>query len=373
MYKVVFVDDREDQFKILNQVKREARDTLEFFECFPESSISDTQKMISKLSPELLLLDYRLDEKPVKDNKIAEYKAGPVAQQFRDLAIDNYQIDLPIFAVSLEENIRILYDPDKTAHDLFDQMLSKNFFIDHPQEATKQMISFIEAYKEIINCFDVENRLDKLLQINAEEVGFIDSHFFREINKFKAPHLVSINIFKTFIKRSWLLLDKDNLIALLGVHPDEKESQHFKELIKIMADDDAKYCGIFGKGFQRWWANRVKQFFEKRCSAQLGNLTASERIEKINDCIGLKFKPAVSRWTQNSDTYVSFACSSCKNPTEVEFSVSAYDPVPHPIIGKNRICWGCIQTGEYESKGLLVDDSDEFTANKIKHGKIVFG
>lgn len=372
MYKIVFVDDREDQFIILNQVKREAKDTLEFFECVPEASIIDTQKAISEKAPDLLLLDYRLDEKPVRDNKIAEYKAGPVAQQFRDSAIENYQNDLPVFAVSLEQNIR-LYEPDKTTHDLFDQIWFKNFFVDQPNDAVNQMISFIEAYKEIINCFNSENRLHKLLQINPEEVGFIDSHFFKEFNKFKAPHLISINFFKTFIRRSWLLLDKDNLLALLGIHPDDKESEPFNELIKIMAENDIGYNGIFGNGFQRWWTNRLKLFFEDRCSATLGDLTAAERVEKISECIGLKFKPAVSRWTENSDTYVSFACSSCKNPTEAEYSVSAYDPILHPVIGKNRICWNCIQTGEYEEKGLLVDDSDEYTADKIRHGKIVFG
>ncbi len=371
MYKIVFIDDREDQFKILNQLKRAAQDIFQFYEYVPEAEIIETQNKITEQAPDLLLLDYRLDEKPISDNKIAAYKAGPVAQQFRDLAIDDFRKDLPIFAVSLEENIR-LYEPEKTAHDLFDQVWFKDYFVDCPIKALNKMISFIEAYKEIIKLFNSENRLHKLLQINSEEVGFIDLHYFHEFNKLKAPHLVSINIFKAFIKRSWLLLDEDNLIALIGLQPDEKESEQFKEFIKILADDDATYCGIFGKGFQRWWANRVKVFFEKRCSAQLGNLTASERVEKIAERIGLKFKPAVSRWTKNSDTYVSFACSSCKNPTEIEYSVSAYDPVPPPVIGKNRICWSCIQTGEYEGKGLLVDDSDEFTADKIRDGKIVF-
>jgi len=372
MYNVVFVDDREDQFIILNQVKREAKDTLDFFEFVPEASIIDTQKAISKKAPDLLLLDYRLDEKPVRDDKIAEYKAGPVAQQFRDSAIEDYKNDFPIFAVSHEENIR-LYDPDKTAHDLFDQIWFKNFFVDHPNDAVNQMISFIEAYKEIIDCFNTENILHKLLQINAEEVGFIDSHFFKDINKLKAPNLVSINIFKTFINRSWLLLDKDNLLARLGIHPDDKESTHFNELTRIITENDIEYSGIFGSGFQRWWANRLKGFFEGRYSVALGDLTSAERVEKISECTGLKFQPALSRWTNNSDTYVSFACSSCKNPTEVEYSVSAYDPVPHPVIGKNRICWSCIQTGEYGDRGFLVDDSDEFTADKIRHGKIVFG
>ena len=372
MYKIVFVDDREDQFNILSHVKRESKDILEFFECVPEASIIETQKAISAKSPDLLLLDYRLDEKPVKDDKIAEYKAGPVAQQFRDYAIENFQNDFPIFAVSLEENIR-LYEPEKTAHDLFDQIWLKNFLVDHPIEAINQVVSFIDAYKEIIDCFNSKNRPHKLLQIRQEETGFIDSHFFKEIDKLKAPHLVSINIFKSFINRSWLLLDKDNLLALLGIHPDDKESEPFNELIKIMAENDVGYNGIFGNGFQRWWTNRLKDFFEDRCSASFGDLTTAERVEKISECIGLKFKPAVSRWTNNSDTYVSFACSSCKNPTEVEYSVSTYDPVPHQVIGKNRICWKCIQTGEYEDRGLLVDDSDEFTADKIRHGKIEFG
>ena len=101
-------------------------------------------------------------------------------------------------------------------------------------------------------------------------------------------------------------------------------------------------------------------------------MTSSERVQKISECVGLDFKPSVSRWTKSSDSYVSFACSSCKNPTEVEYSVSAYDQIPHPVLGKNRICWSCIQTGEYEEQGLLVDDSDEFTAEKIRNGKIVF-
>ena len=370
MYNAIFVDDREDHFNILSHVKRESEDILNFFECLPEPSIINTQKKIAGQSPDLLLLDYRLDEKPVKDNQIAEYKAGPVAQQFRDSAIENYQNDLPVFGVSHEDNIR-LYEPDKTARDLFDQIWYKNFLIDHPIDATNKMVSFIEAYKEIIKYFNSDNKLHKLLQINTEEIGFIDSHFFKEFNKKKAPHLVSINIFKTFIERSWLLLDEDNFIAHLGIHPDDKKSEPFDGLIKIIVENDIDYKGIFGSGFQRWWANRLDDFFKDRYSIALGNLTSAERIDKISKCTGLKFKPAVSRWTNNSDTYVSFACSSCKNPTELEYSLSAYDPVPHPIIGKNRICWSCIQTGEYEDRGFLVDDSDEFTANKIRHGKIV--
>lgn len=372
MYNVLFVDDREDQFSILSHVKRESKDILNYFECIPRDSIVDTQKAISKKSPDLLLIDYRLDEKPVEDDKIAEYKAGPVAQLLRDSAIENYQNDIPIFVVSHEDNIRI-YEPDKTTHDLFDQIWLKNFFIDEPFAAVSQMHSFIEAYKKIIGCFNKKNRLHKLLRIKADEIGFIKSNFFHEFTKMKAPHLISINIFKMFINRSWLLLDKNNLLALLGIHPDNKESDSFKKLIKIAAENDIKYSGIFGSGFQRWWSNRLKVFFEDQCTVILGDMTAAERVEKINECLKLEFKPAVSRWTNNSDTYVSFACSSCKNPTEVEHSVSAYDPVPNQGIGKNRICWSCIQTGEYEETGLLVDDSDRFTADKIRHGKIFFG
>lgn len=370
MYKVIFVDDREEEFKILDNLKGGNGGNIEIKSLLPKQSLTETANEILGLKPDLLILDFRLDEKALEPNIFANYKASPLAQHLRDFAVENIRNDFPIFALSNENKIRKFYTPNKTAHDLFDRIYLKKDILNSPDPIRREFISYMEAFKVIIEHFGEDDMFIRLLRIEENESGFIDNQFFREICQLKAPHLIARNIFPLLIERAWLLLDIDNLIALLGINPKCKDGEDFFKLLDVLNQKNNKYDGIFGSGFERWWVNRVKCSFEEICSETSGDLTARERVDCLNENLRINLKPAISRWKNSSNTYVSFACNSCKNPTEEEFSVAAYDPTHHDFPGKKRICWKCVQTGEYEERNLLIDEGDLFIAEKIKNGEV---
>jgi hypothetical protein len=88
--------------------------------------------------------------------------------------------------------------------------------------------------------------------------------------------------------------------------------------------------------------------------------------------LGLTLSPAQSRWQGKTDTLVSFACASCHQPTEEEFSVVAYDPLPYTFTFAHSkyICWKCVETGEFTAKGLEIAEDEEFIVEQIQNGEI---
>jgi hypothetical protein len=370
MYRIIFVDDRTEDFKKLDNLTKVKGVDIKIESLLPKAMLTETAKEIVDSNPDLVILDYRLDEKPLESGQFINYKAGPLAQHLRDRAIENIRNDTPIIAVSYEDKMRDFYNPNETVHDLFDRVYLKDDILEKPGRIKKELIAYIEAYKEIINYFGHDDMLHRLLRMDNAESGFIDYQYFKELSHLKAPHLIVRRLFPVLIERSWLLLDSDDLFALLGINPECKNSEDFSTLIASMVKGNAKYSGIFSSGFDRWWLSRVKSYFENICPESPGNLTAKERVDCLNQILKLSLKPAISRWIKNSNTYMSFACSSCKYPTEEEFSVAAYDQLLPPFLSKKRICWKCIQTGEYEEKKLLIDEGDLYIAEKIKNGEI---
>jgi hypothetical protein len=109
---------------------------------------------------------------------------------------------------------------------------------------------------------------------------------------------------------------------------------------------------------------------ETLCGESLGNMTAKERVSCLNHKLGLELSPAKSRWQNNTDALIVFACASCHQPTERGFYVLAYDPVPYSFVQRKPICWKCVETGEFEKHGLEIDDGEELIVEKIRNGEI---
>ncbi len=373
MFTLVFVDDREDQFGILNETRREASDFFNISTLLPDPDPIVTKKKIIKQNPDLLLLDYRLDEQ-ASDGETIVYKANPLAQLLRDDATENLQQDFPIFAVSNEDNFRKYFDLDQTAHDLFDRTYNKTDIINRARFIAIEMNSYVETYKNIIELQDVDKKVVHLLDLQNHEDFLVDHRFVAEIDRKKVPHVISMEFYRIFIERPWLLLDEDNLLALLGISPESKGEPEYNKLLQILVENNLGYSGSFSSAFKRYWPHRIRIFFKSNFSVEIGDLNSRERASMIKDTLSVGLKPATSRWTKGKDTYTSFACCSCKQPTEADFAVAAYDPValPKQAGGSKRICWACIQTGEYSSKNLSVDESDEFIAEKIMNGELKF-
>ena len=189
----------------------------------------------------------------------------------------------------------------------------------------------------------------------------------RTLDKLKAPHQVARDILRYVINRQRLLLDKDNLLAQLGV---AKTGQDVDAILDILKTDQVLYTGIFSEGWTRWWLHRLQDWGDELCSESLGNMTASARVSCLNNKLGLKLSAAKSRWQNDTDAFFGFACASCLQPTEQEFSVLAYDPTPYSFVQRKSICWKCVETGEFEKHGFEIDDGAELIVEKIRNGEI---
>lgn len=370
MYKGFFVDDSERDKGIGENLSIAGKEGMEVEFIKPELPLVELAEKLLSDKPDLVALDYRLDEEREKEDAPNRYKAGPLAQYLRDNALDSTESDFPIILVSHEHKIKKYFEPDLTVHDLFDRHYTKQEIVKEPDRCRREILSLARGYKQLIGIWDKQDRLYLLVGLNEDDKAEIDQQPLRELNALKAPHQVIRNIFRYFIDRSGILLDLNNLLASLGISPDSK---NLDKLLSVLNKNGITYTGIFGKGWERWWNYRLHRLGQELCSEHLGYLTAEQRVLCLNENFGLKLIPAKSKWTGRTDAMFAFACASCRQPTEMEFSVAAYEPLPHPgLIHPKRICWKCVQTGEYQNiyPRLSVHEDDLLVANKIEHGEI---
>lgn len=153
MYHGFFVDD---DINDETYIKALSSSALSFKLEKPEE-LTSVAASIFNASPDIVALDYRLDEN-YSECQAAQYRAGPLAQQLRDLATANVQQDFPIVLVSAEGKIRHDYNPDATTHDLFDNIYPK----EHAFQYRSELIGLIEGYKTLKECWSQTNIISKL-------------------------------------------------------------------------------------------------------------------------------------------------------------------------------------------------------------------
>lgn len=368
MYKAIFIDDDKSASVYASLLNKPDPDglTVEFIQ--PNLSLTDLSTKILASKLQLVLLDYRLDQNPGDNANQNRYKAGPLAQQLRDHAIDAPGDDLPIVLLSNEENIRKLFVPDQTAHDLFDDKNTKQRLKGNPESVQVELLSLIDAYVRIKKVMKSSNRLAPLLDLRKNETAIVAHRVLETVNSMAAPHLIVGHILRHLVRRNGLLLDDDGVMARLGVASDAPDRS---KLIEALGKRGVGYAGILASGWRRWWTHRVLEDLRSFLkSPELFGLGADKRVEALNKAFKLKLKPAISRWTKRTDTLVTFACASCRQPTEMAVSVAAYDPYPHPFGEGKRICYTCVSTGEYEERNVRVDERDEFAREQLVSGKL---
>ncbi len=367
MYDGLFVDDQEADCKFADILS--TANVIQLTHIKPSKSITELADDIFGQRPDIVALDYRLDESPCgteETEKPNRYKAGPLAQQLRDLILPDFLNDFPIILVSQEDNIQEFYKPDLTAHNLFDATFTKLEIINDADSAKQKVIGLINGYKNIIEHWkDDSNRIKRVLGSNALLASAQDIDAINQVN---APHHLARSIIQSIILRSGLLLDQAGLMAKLGI--DENKSD-INSLIKILQQDGIRYTGVFHEGWLRWWNDSTNEWASKHCNQPIENLGAKEITQRLSKKLGIQLDSATSRWQPREDNpKFSIACSSCNLPTELDFSVSAYDPITYGFIQKRIICWDCIAKGLYEEKQLIIDDSGAFIADKIENGEI---
>lgn len=314
--------------------------------------------------PDLVALDYRLND--AQKGRALAYKATPLAQQLRDQALENdASQDFPIILLSTQNDLKAFSD---NIINLFDLSFFKEE-LNNEGNHRLQILSLVKGYKRLIHHWKSSVRWSKILGLNKQERGRVAYQAIRELDKLKAPHQVARDVLHYVIERQGLLLDKDNVLAQLGV---AKEKEDVNALLDILCHNKLIYTGIFSEGWTRWWRHRLEDWGKTVCDEYLGNMTAKDRVSCLNKKLGLKLSPAKSRWEGHTDALFAFACVSCHQPTEEQYSIALYDPLPLPytFAQVKYICWKCVETGEFKNHGLELEEGETFIVKKIQNGEI---
>jgi hypothetical protein len=364
MYKGIFVDAIPSDKRFADLMSSKGRHGLQIEFQKPGELVTLAQDLWAS-QPDLVALDYRLNDSRKK--RALAYKATPLAQYLRDQALENVSQDFPIILLSPQNDIKAFSD---NVANLFDLRFSKEE-LNNGGNHRLQILSLVKGYKRLIKKWKSSARWSKILGLSKGERVRVAYQAIRELDKLKAPHQVARDVLHYVIERQGLLLDKNNVLAKLGV---AEEGQDVEPLFEILKQKKVLYTGIFSEGWVRWWRHRLNDWGEQVCHEALGNLTAKQRVSCLNNHLGLKLLPANSRWENHSDALFAFACDSCHQPTESQFSVLAYDPpVGYSFLQRKHLCWKCIETGGFKEYGLEIDDGEEFIVEKIINGEIRSG
>lgn len=378
MFKGVFVDDKEEEKKYAELLTKNSSGKLNIEFRLPEHEVTELADHLIGQHFDFAAIDFRLDEVPIKDaegNKQKnKYRASALAQQIRDRAIDQPSSDLPLILLSQEDYIKRIFHADSTAEDLFDLVISKEELVTEKPLAlaVSRIASLADAYKTIQANFAKNNNqpvaLSVLLGLDSREAEMVLNHqAIRALAKIQYPHQIISKVMALLIQRPGILLSHEHLLARLGVSPD---SPNIPQLKAKLLDLKLSYSGFLCDGWHRWWWHRIDAWGKEILGVSLGSLAGSERMASLSKALQIELKPAISKWSKSPDEYFWVACSSCDHPTELKHSVLGYESNYQPFLEPSRICWFCVQTGAYENRDLVIDDSDESLAEKIRNGKI---
>ena len=360
MFTGIFVDDLDEVYAEL------LSDEKISFSYQGLDEIMELRGILLEAKPNIVALDYRLDQHLAGFPASKAFKGGPLAQLLRDAAIDNPEIDFPIVLVSSEQNIKQRFAPDKTAHDLFDEVMYKEELQASSERAIAKMIALCESYTALVQMQGVYD-ITAMVGLPEEQHHVVDHQELTEaVKDAAAPHIVSRIFSKLLTGRTGLLIDDNELLARFGVALGFTE-----QAAKVLTDQGVEpYKGLFASESRRWWAHQVDAVLDGIFGKRATGLTSAKRTEILNQKFEYGFAAAESPWVigeGSTNELIAFACSCCGRGTELRHSLSVYEPPQPNFIVKRRICWDCIQTDNYKngSNTFEIQESDKSLIPKI--------
>jgi hypothetical protein len=319
------------------------------------------RKIIAE-NPIIVAIDYRLDEAPANLDADQTYKGSALAQHLRDASSENPNLDFALVLVSAEAKIKMLYRPDKTAHDLFDRVYVKEAINQNRAAVRAELLSLCAGYEKL-RAANKKYDIVELMGGTEDDRPFIDVQEVRaKLEDASAPHVVS-RLLLNIIDCPGPLLDTNEACAYLGI--DLSDGQAISELMRSAG---IAYDGLYSEGWSRWWANRLEDWSQGIFGRRATGLPASDRAHALSEASGQRLSPAKSPWNGSPNELISFACASCRRGTELRHSVAAFEVTQPRYITRRRICWDCVQTDQYEAidPPLSIDDADADLAQQVK-------
>ena len=314
MYQGIFIDIKEADKQFAELMSSSGLPGLQITFQKPTEFMRQVQQILDR-QPDLVALDYRLNDAQGPSN----YTAGALAQQLRDSVMESVAKDFPIILVSKQDDMKAFFD-NVTAHSLFDQCFTQEK-LGQDRLLSQKILSLVTGYKHLIKHWNQAERWATLLGVTGTEKIRVGYQAIRELDKLKAPHQVVRDILCYVIERPGILLDNDNLLAYLGV---AKAGKDVDKLLDILREEKVVYSGVFSEGWTRWWRHRLERWDKNLFDEPLGNMRAKERVSSLNQKLDLALSPAQSRWQGHTSGLFAFACASCHQPTEEDFSVAVY-------------------------------------------------
>ena len=358
-YRVVFVDDYIDGGfdELLHEDGVLAAVPMELAE------LAELANAIFGEETHAIALDYQLDENLGDLRPEQGFKASSLAQKLRDQAIERPEHDAPIVLFSALNKVLTLFAPDKTAHDLFDRVYTKDEINTNVEGVRREILDLCQGYEALrpqSGAFD----LYSIMNADERDAEALDIQALRiELKDAKAPHIAARVILKNVVLNSGLLLDQNDVFARLGISIENEDT-----ILSKLREADLAYSGIFSTAWPRWWAHRLDDWMKDIFAARATGLTAANRTKLLNEKFGLELAPARSPWTGGDDTLIAVSCASCRRGTEQIHSVALFVPTLPKYLNRPRICWDCIATDKVEnSDGRMVfDDNDLDLVAEIK-------
>ncbi|WP_425041488.1 hypothetical protein [Primorskyibacter sp. S187A] len=359
-FKGVFVEDNDTEAVFAKQLSTKGILELEHERPRP---VSQHSKELFATHPDILVLDFRLDLDLGEMDASEAYKGSAMAQQIRDLAVNEPQHDFPIVLVSSEEKIREQFVPDRTSHDLFDKVSSKEHVTNQRAHVRQELVSLCAGYETLrgkVGAFDICD----LTELPTDEDYALDyQDLAQAMKRASAPHLVAAVFLKQLLGRSGPLVGLFDACARLGVSKDEAP-----KIADMLRDDGISYGGLFSEGWLRFWSHRLDDFSRKIFGGRATGFSSEERAEKLSKACGVGFSPALSPWTGKADELIAFACSCCSEGTEMRHSVGVFEMELPSYSVRRRICWRCIHDDSYlhATPPFVIDDADASVVEEVK-------
>ncbi len=352
----VFVDDQDKNFAAMISTRGELE-----FGYLPIDTLTRLAGQVLAAAPLVVALDYRLDEEFDGIDPADAYKGSALAQHLRDASISEPSRDFGIVLVSAEMKIRQVFAPDRTAHDLFDRVYSKERIETARPEVRRELVALGDAYQALRappGQFDPGT----ILAIDPDEADTVLSQeLMHPIETAAAPHIVVRTLLRTVILQPGLLGDDADAAAILGVAPSCMEA-----LAPELKEARLAYEGLLSGGWRRWWSHRLEAWAEEAYGARPTSLPASERVARLQKRTAVTLAPALSPWNHSPDELVALACGSCRRPVEMRHTVAAFEPRLPRYAVRRRICWDCVQKDSYGHADLQIDESDADLIDVIK-------
>lgn len=359
-FKGAYVEDNDTEAVFAKQLS--TKGVLELEHARPRP-ISQHSKEIFAEHPDVLVLDFRLDLELGELDASEAYKGSAMAQHVRDLAVSEPQHDFPIVLVSSEEKIREQFAPDRTSHDLFDKVSSKEHISNQRDHVRQELVSLCIGYKKLrekVGAFD----LFELTELPVDEDYALDyQDLVQAMTRASVPHVVATVFLKQLLHRSGPLTRLDDACARLGVSKEEGP-----KIIEVLKENGVCYTGLFSDGWQRFWSHRLDDFSQKVFGGRATGISSKVRAETLSKHLGNEFAPALSPWTGKGDELIAFACSCCADGTEMGHSVGLFEMELPSYSTRRRICWRCLHDDSYlhSTTPFVIDDADVTVVEEVK-------